>query len=432
MRTPLGAFIFVIIMLLLDTYVFQAIKAVSNSASPKTKTIIYSIYWVISIIAIIGFLVFIFTGPQFLPKKVRTYLFATVIGLFLAKFFAIIFFLVDDVRRLIQWISGKLLFRNTEGAELSDDGISRSLFLSWLGLAAGSTLFGSLVYGFGNKYNYQVRRVKLAFNNLPGGFKGLKIIHFSDVHSGSFTNKQAVTHGVEKILAEKADLVIFSGDLVNDVVTEMHDYIDVFSRIKAPLGVYSTLGNHDYGDYINWPDRTDAHREKERIAGRHLLTPLQLDNLERLQQLQADMGWRILMDEHIELEKGGDKIALVGVQNWSAKVRFPKYGNMAKAYAGAEKYPFKILISHDPSHWDAQVRPQYGDVDLMLSGHTHGMQFGIEIPGFKWSPVQYVYKQWAGLYEEGRQKLYVNPGFGFIGYPGRVGILPEITVIELV
>ncbi len=415
MRTPLGAFIFVVIMLLLDTYVFQAIKAVSLSASPKTRAIIFAIYWIISIVAILGFLIFVFTGPDFLPKKVRTYLFATVIGLFLAKFIAIIFFLVDDVRRLIQWAAGKLLFRNTEGAELSDGGISRSVFLSWLGLGAGSTLFGSLIYGFSNKYNYQVKRLSLKFDNLPPAFKGLKIVHFSDVHSGSFTNKKAVMHGVEKILAENADLIIFSGDLVNDMTTEMQDYMDVFSKIKAPLGVYSTLGNHDYGDYVSWPQKGISKSQ----------------NLKNLEKVHADLGWRLLMNEHVILEKGGEEIALMGIENWSAKARFPKYGDMSKAYAGTEKYPFKILISHDPSHWDAQVRPQYGDVDLMLSGHTHGMQFGIEIPGFKWSPVQYVYKQWAGLYEEGKQKLYVNRGFGFIGYPGRVGILPEITVIEL-
>jgi len=432
MRTPLGAFIFVLIMLLLDTYVFLAIRTVSQSASPKTRTIIFSIYWAISIIAIIGFILFVFTGPDFLPKKVRTYLFATVIGLFLAKFLAVVFFLVDDIRRLIQLVAGKLFFKNTEGEIISEDHISRSLFLSWLGLAAGGTLFGTLVYGFSNKYNYQVKRISLKFDNLPASFRGFKIVHFSDVHSGSFTNKKAVIHGVDKIIAEKADLVIFSGDLVNDLATEMKDYTDVFNKIKAPYGVYSTLGNHDYGDYASWPDRTPAFREKERIAGKHLLTPLQEANLDDLKNIHASMGWNLLNDENRVIEKDGESISIIGVQNWSAKARFPKYGNMAKAYAGSEKYPFKILISHDPSHWDAEVRPKYGDVDLTLSGHTHGMQFGVEIPGFKWSPVQYVYKEWDGLYEEGRQKLYVNPGYGFIGYPGRVGILPEITVIELV
>ena len=416
MRSPTFVIILFAIMILLDTYVFQAIKVVSHSALPKTKTIIYSIYWTISILALICFLIFVLTGPDFLPKKVRTYMFATVVGLFLGKLIAVIFFLVDDIRRLIQWVTGKLFFRNTEGEQITGDGISRSAFLSWLGLAAGGTLFGTLVYGFSNKYNYDVRRVKLAFDNLPAAFKGLKIVHISDIHSGSFTNKAAVTRGVQKILKENADLILFSGDLVNDRATEMEEYMDVFSQIKAPLGVYSTFGNHDYGDYVSWPFNGISKEQ----------------NLINLAKVHAELGWRLLMNEHVVLEKNSEQIALLGIENWSNKARFPKHGRMDLAYPGSEKYPFKILMSHDPSHWEGQVRPHYPDIDLTLSGHTHGMQFGVEIPGFHWSPVQYIYKQWAGLYEEGKQKLYVNRGYGFIGYPGRVGILPEITVIELV
>jgi predicted MPP superfamily phosphohydrolase len=416
MRTPLGTFILVVIMILLDIYVFMAIKSVSHSASSKIRTIIFSIYWLIAIVALVGLLVFIFTGPEFLPKKFRTYLFASILAFVFGQLVSSVFFLIDDVRRLIQWLAGKAFFRNTEVSQMNADGISRSAFLSWLGLAAGTTLFGSLIYGFSNKYNYKVKRVKLSFDNLPPGFKGMKIVHFSDVHSGSFMNKRAVEHGVEKIIAQNADLVIFSGDLVNDRATEMGNYMDVFNKIKAPMGVYSTFGNHDYGDYVKWP-----------YAG---VTKEQ--NLINLAKIHKELGWQLMMDEHVELERNGDKIALIGIQNWSAKAHFPRYGDMKKAYAGTEKYPFKILISHDPSHWDAQVRPEYSDVDLMLSGHTHGMQFGVEIPGFKWSPVQYIYKEWDGLYEEGKQKLYVNPGFGFIGYPGRVGILAEITVLEFV
>lgn len=415
MRTPLGALIIVIIMLLLDIYVFIAIKTVSQSATSRTRAIIFSVYWVISILAVIGFLIFVFTGPEFLSKKIRTYLFATVIGLFLAQFVAIVFFLADDIRRLIQWSAGKLLFSNTEASQMNDEPISRSAFLSWLGIAAGGTLFGTFIYGYGNKYNYQVKRIKLAFDNLPPSFKGLKIVHFSDVHSGSFMNKKAVMRGVEKINAENPDIVIFSGDLVNDRATEMQSYMDVFNKIKAPMGVYSTLGNHDYGDYVSWPYNGVSKAQ----------------NLINLAKVHKDLGWNLLMNEHVVFERNGEQIALIGIENWSNKARFPKHGDMKKAYAGTEKYPFKILISHDPSHWDAQVRPDYGDVDLTLSGHTHGMQFGVSIPGFQWSPVQYMYKEWDGLYEEGKQKLYVNPGFGFIGYPGRVGILPEITVIEL-
>jgi uncharacterized protein len=416
MRTPLGVIIFLGVMLSLDLYFFQAVKNVSQNLSPKTKTIVYGIYWSITILAVVGFLLFVYTEQSYLGRKVRTYLFSIIIGLFLAKMVALVFFLVDDLRRGIQWLAGKLFFNNTDVDSMNtENGISRSVFLSWLGIAAGTTLFGSLLYGFSNQYKYQIKRVKLAFDNLPVSFKGMRIVHISDVHSGSFMDKKAVQHGIDLILKENADLILFTGDLVNDKATEMKDYMDVFNQLKAPMGVFSTLGNHDYGDYVQWPIEGVSKEQ----------------NLINLQKVHADLGWKLLMNEHVAIEKNGEQIALLGIENWGAKARFPKYGKMDLAHAGTEKYPFKILLSHDPSHWDAQVKTTYPDVDLMLSGHTHGMQFGIDIPGFKWSPVQYVYKQWSGLYEDAKQKLYVNRGFGFIGYPGRVGVLPEITVIEL-
>lgn len=416
MRSPLGVLLFLSFMLILDTYFFQAIKTISQEASPKLKILIYSIYWSLTILAVIGFILFVYSEPDFLGKKVRTYLFATIIGLFMAKLLALVFFLADDLRRGIQWLAGKLFSSGTSSSTISEDGISRSAFLSWLGVAAGTTLFGSLLYGFTNKYKYQVKRIQLAYENLPAAFKGMRIVHISDIHSGSFLDKNAVEHGIEQILSEKPDIILFTGDLVNDKASEMKEYMEVFSKLNAPMGVYSTLGNHDYGDYVQWP-----------IDG---ITKEQ--NLENLKKVHADLGWRLLMNEHVALERNGEQIALLGIENWSAKARFPKHGKLNLASAGTEKYPFKILMSHDPSHWHSQVTPDYKDVDLTLSGHTHGMQFGVEIPGFKWSPVQYMYKEWAGLYEDAKQKLYVNRGFGFIGYPGRVGILAEITVIELV
>ncbi len=415
MRSPVGVFIFITAMLLLDFYFFQAVKTVAQNLSPKAKAIVYGLYWGLTLLAIAGFLMFVYTEQHFLGKKVRTYLFAMIIGLFLAKITALIFFLADDLRRGIQWLAGRLFFNNTDVDGMSSDGISRSVFLSWLGIAAGTTLFGSLLYGFTNQYKYQIKRVKLKFDNLPQAFRGMRILQVSDIHSGSFMDKKAVQHGVDMILKEGADLILFTGDLVNDKATEMDNYKDVFNQLKAPMGVYSTLGNHDYGDYVQWPIEGVSKEQ----------------NLENLKKIHAEIGWKLLMNEHVILEKNGAEIALIGIENWSAKARFPKHGRMDIAYAGTEKYPFKILMSHDPSHWQAEVLTKYTDVDLMLAGHTHGMQFGVELPGFKWSPVQYMYPQWAGLYENGKQKLYVNRGFGFIGYPGRVGELPEITVFEL-
>lgn len=407
--------IFAGLMFLLDLYVFQIVKVVSQSAGPKTKSIIYLSYWTISVLALVILFLLPYLNLSFYSKSVRSTVFAVIIGLFLAKLIASILFLVDDLRRGVQWLVGKVLFKNTEGEQIQgDDKIARSVFLSWAGIALGGGLFSSLIYGFSNKYNYHIKKVALKYPNLPSSFKGLKILQLSDIHSGSFTNKEAVEKGVKKALALQPDLILFTGDLVNNEASEMTDYMDVFNQLKAPMGVFSTLGNHDYGDYVQWPS-AEAKRQ----------------NLERLKQIHGEMGWRLLMNENVLFERNGEQIALIGIENWSAKARFPKYGNLKKAYSGTENIPFKILMSHDPSHWDAEVRPKYGDIDLTLAGHTHGMQFGVELPWFKWSPVQYVYRQWAGLYQEGAQKLYVNRGYGFIGYPGRVGILPEITLIEL-
>lgn len=403
-------------MILLDIYVFQGVKFLVQNSSSKTRWIVYSIFWFLSVLVIV--LVGLLPYIQFYhwPKNLKNYLFVLVVGFLFAKLLAVIFFLIDDVRRGTMWLIGKIA--PSIGPRFVEDSvtlISRSTFLSWLGIGLGGGLFSSLLFGFTNKYNYQIKRYKLSFINLPSALKGFKMVHISDIHSGSFNDIKAVGKGVQKVLKENADIIFFTGDLVNDRATEMNDYKELFSTIKAPYGVYSTLGNHDYGDYVQW-DSAEAKKK----------------NLEDLKQVHAEMNWRLLMNEHEIIEKDGQSIAIIGIENWSAKGGFPKYGKMKEAYEGTEQIPFKILLSHDPSHWEAEVILKYPDVDLMLSGHTHGMQFGIENPYFKFSPVQWVYKQWAGLYEIGNQKINVNRGFGFIGYPGRVGILPEITVIELV
>ena len=415
MRNASTWWIIAAIMLLLDFYVFQALKTVTQNSNEKARVAIHITYWVVSAVTLSALLSFPYIQALQTSKLFRNYVFAILVGLFFAKLVGSVLFLTDDLRRGSLFLLSKIL--PDTGARFMGEGnsIPRSTFLSWLGLGLGGGLLGTLLYGFSNKYNYQVKKVKLAFSNLPQSFKGLKIVHISDIHSGSFQNKEAVNHGVDMILQQKPDLILFTGDLVNDRADEMAEYMDVFNRLSAPLGVFSSLGNHDYGDYVSWPS-----------------PQAKTENLERLKQVHAHLGWRLLMNEHVLLAKNGEQIALLGIENWGAKGRFPKYGKMNEAYPGTEKVPFKILLSHDPSHWDAEVKLKYSDIDLMLAGHTHGMQFGLENPYFKWSPVQWMYKQWAGLYEDGNQKLYVNRGYGFIGYPGRVGILPEITVIELV
>ena len=417
MRNLRGSIILLLVMFLLDLYIFQAIKLVTNQSGTRIKWLVYGGYWLVCGLSLAFVALLPVVQLHTLPAWARQYGLALLMGFFLAQVITLPFLITDDLRRLVQWVIATFITKNTEVSSTGAEELrfGRSAFLSWLGLGVGTTLFGTLLYGFRNKYRYQVRRHQLAFANVPQGLKGLRIVQISDIHSGSFTNPEAVRRGVELINDQHPDVILFTGDLVNDRAVEMEPYIGIFSQLKAPMGVFSTFGNHDYGDYAPFP------------------TPeAKAANLKRLAEIHAQMGWRLLMDEHVRLERNGDAIALLGVQNISGKGRFHTYGNLQKAYDGAASLPFKILMSHDPSHWDAEVRTRYPDIDLTLSGHTHGMQFGVELPGFKWSPVKWMYRQWADLYEAGTQKLYVNRGFGFIGYPGRVGILPEITVIELV
>ena len=410
MRKPLFLVVLITVLILIDFYIYHVLRILMQGASAGTRTTVGLIYWALCIMSVGSFLLFpYFTNPYF-----KQYIFSIGIGWVLTQIFMVLFFLMDDLRRGAFWTMGQAAsiagakFMNTE------KGIPRSTFLSWLGVGLSSTLFFSLLYGFGNKYNYKLVKKKISLKGLPLAFKGFKIIHISDIHSGSLKDKAAVLKGIELIEKQNADIVLFTGDLVNDRASEMQDWMDVFGKIKAPNGVFSTLGNHDYGDYVKW----DTVEEKKQ-------------NLEALKQVHHDLGWRLLMNENISIEKNGEKIKIVGIENWGAKARFPKYGKMDLAMQGVNKEEVAILLSHDPSHWEAEVIPKYSNVQLTLSGHTHGMQFGLENPYFKWSPVQWVYKQWAGIYYNKDQQLYVNRGFGFLGYPGRVGILPEITLIEL-
>jgi len=410
MRNPLFLIVLVTVLILIDFYIYHVLKTLLQGASNGTKSSVGIVYWALCIMSLGSFLLFPYiSNPYF-----KQYIFSIGIGWVLTQIFMVLFFLVDDLRRGAFWTMGQAAsiagakFMNTE------KGIPRSTFLSWLGVGLSSTLFFSLLYGFGNKYNYKVIKKKIALKGLPLTFKGFKIIHISDIHSGSLKDKEAVLKGINLIEKQNADLVLFTGDLVNDRASEMEDWMDVFGKIKAPHGVFSTLGNHDYGDYVKW----DTVEEKKQ-------------NLEALKQVHHNLGWRLLMNENISIEKNEEKIKIVGIENWGAKARFPKYGKMDLAMQGVSKEDIVILMSHDPSHWEAEVIPKYSSVQLTLSGHTHGMQFGLENPYFKWSPVQWVYKQWAGIYDNKDQQLYVNRGFGFLGYPGRVGILPEITLIEL-
>ena len=291
----------------------------------------------------------------------------------------------------------------------------RRKFVSQIAIALGAIPFSSLLYGmYKGRYNYRVLNYTLEYENLPDGFDGFQITQISDLHCGSFDNTKKVAYGLDLIDKQKSDLVLFTGDMVNNKANEARPWVEFIAKIKAPYGKFSVLGNHDYGDYSDWEN--EAHKKQ---------------NMEEMYQIHQDMGFDLLLNESRYIEKNGDRIALVGVENWGAG-RFKKAGDLEKSIAQIQSEDFKILLSHDPSHWEAEVLPHPHPFHLTLSGHTHGFQFGIEIPGWiKWSPIQWQYKQWAGIYEEKEQKLNVNRGFGYLAYPGRVGIWPEITVITL-
>lgn len=421
----LGITLFV---LLIDLYVWQAVKVIFQKRSERFRKWIFWTYWAVPVALLL--FTMLSSGVQISPalKSFRTYVSAAFFILYASKLVVFLFLLLDDFKRFVVW-TWRLIERNflhqeaqadeeeiEEAIEPEDNRINRSEFLARAGVLASSVPFVILSRGlFSGAYNYQVRRVNLVLPNLPEAFDGVKLLQISDVHCGSFFDKDAVYRGIQLIKEQKAHVAVFSGDFVNNKTDEAYEYADMFREVQAPMGVYSTLGNHDYGDYV-----TDWKSPEEKAA-----------NLQALVDLHKDMGWNLLRNDHVVLDRMGKKVAMLGVENWGDRGRFQKFGDIDKAKAGMPEVPVKILISHDPSHFDSIVSKQHKDIDLTLSGHTHGFQFGVEFGSFRWSPSQYIYPHWADLYLLNKQALYVNRGYGFLGYPGRVGILPEITVFTL-
>jgi hypothetical protein len=403
---------FVVFFLLVDLYLFQAILAVSQDWSPLWKKIARFGFWVPTILCLGALSWWMFSDPYRLTSGMKNWILTVLFATYFSKVFGVLFVFTDDLQRGVRWVAN--LFSSGAEESLPGKAIPRSEFLAKAALVATAIPFGTMAYGIiSGAHDYRVRRLKVNLPNLPKSFDGIRIGHISDIHSGSFYNKTAVKGGVEMLMKEKPDLIFFTGDLVNNQASEVRDYIDVFDKVKAPLGVYSVTGNHDYGDYHNWKSQSEKSKNFRDLVSAHQL-----------------LGYRLLMNEHHIIREGADSIAILGNENWGER-GFAKYGKLAVAHQGTDEAQVKLLLSHDPSHWDGQVRREYPDIDLMFSGHTHGFQFGVEIGNFKWSPSQYAYKQWSGLYQERNQFLYVNRGFGYLGYPGRIGMPPELTIIEL-
>jgi predicted MPP superfamily phosphohydrolase len=405
--------LFFILIVGIEFYFLQAVKTFVQDFSQTSKQVVlYTAYFFMALSLAVGLVSLFYPPPQW--NVFFRFFSGAMLVIVLCKLVGSSFLMVDDLIRFFRWLFS--LFRGSAPQVVEGQaGISRLKFFSQLAVTFTVIPAVGLIYGIvRGAYKYRVHQVKVPSPKIPAGFDGFKIVQLSDIHTGSFSDTKALNRAFDLVMAEKPDLILFTGDLVNNHSDETNGFVETFQRLKAPFGVYSVLGNHDYGDYVEW-----ENAEQKRA------------NLERLKRIQAECGWRILMNEHVALEKNGDTIALLGIENWGGNMRFPKYGKMSEAHKDTATFPFRILMSHDPSHWEQEVQPNYPDVDLTLSGHTHGMQMGIEIPGFKWSPSQYFYKQWAGLYKSGEQFLYVNRGLGFLGYPGRLGIWPEITVMEL-
>lgn len=400
----IGRILFFAILIAFDLYAYQAFRFLVKG---RLGTIVY---FTITALVIGGLFWQVSTGDRRQWSAMTQFFIVAFVIMLVSKLILVAVMFGEDIFRALEGLYYKL-----SGKTTSYTLPSRRKFISQVALGLAAIPFASILYGVvKGRYNFKVLKYTLYFEDLPEAFDGYRITQISDVHSGSFDNKEKVEYAIDLINEQASDAILFTGDMVNNEAKEMEPYMDIFSKLKAKDGKFSVLGNHDYGDYVSW--ESDAHKEA---------------NLDRLKEIQKEIGFDLILNDSRFLEKDGERIALVGVENWGAG-GFKKAGDLNKAVTNIASDDFKILLSHDPSHWEQEVISHKDHFHLTLSGHTHGMQFGIEIPGWiKWSPVKWRYKHWAGIYKEEGQYINVNRGFGYLAFPGRVGIWPEITVIEL-
>ncbi|MEX2235327.1 MAG: metallophosphoesterase [Cyclobacteriaceae bacterium] len=405
----------IVLLILIDIYIYTSVYRTTRSFNKFFRNAVRIGIWALTAFALSAVIWYNVTDPYYKAMSIRQWVITIVVIVYSSKLLTILIIFIDDIqinaRRFIRFL------KRRSREKIPGKPITRSEFFDKAAIAAGLVPFASMVTGIlSGAHDYRVFKKTIYLPNLPQSFDGILIGQISDIHAGTFFNKTAVKGGVEMLMKEKPDVIFFTGDLVNYQTDEVEDYISIFDKVRAPLGVFSSTGNHDYGNYRKWADAETKNKNFQDLLTAHRL-----------------LGYDLLMNEHRFLESNGDKIAIIGVENWGAgpSHRFPKYGKLAEAHKGTEDAPVKILLSHDPSHWDGEIRLEFPDIDLTLAGHTHGFQMGIKIGDFKWSPSQYAYKQWAGLYQESKQYLYVNRGYGCIGYPGRIGMPPELTIIEL-
>lgn len=409
-------YLFIVILLFVDLYMWSALRKTIFSYTLWLKNTVAILFW----LPLMGVIIMI-VGAAIVPLYnwndiLRTYLVGFIVVFYAAKLFPMFFLLIADMVRLAQKLPTFFKKEERRGLVKTENGITRNKFLQYMGYLMGGLVMGSMLTGmFKWVYDFKIVKKQIHFDRLPKAFDGFRVVQISDLHLGTWTSARPLEEAIKMINSLKGDIVIFSGDLVNFATKEAFKFEEVLKKVSAPMGVYCTLGNHDYGDYVSWP--TAAAKKQ---------------NLNQLFALYKRIGWKLMNNRHVKLERDGSEIALIGVENWGSHARFPKRGDIKKATNGLDDNIFKLLVSHDPTHWDYVIIPGNYDIDLTLAGHTHGFQFGIEMKGIKWSPAQYLYREWAGLYKDQKsgRRIYVNRGLGSIGYPGRIGILPEITMFE--
>lgn len=402
MKRFIAPILLLVFILFSEIVSFKAFQRLTQKSKKATW-----ILWSITMLLYLGF----FLTRAFASNYFRNWYVNFFAIILILKFSFSLFFVLSECIRII-----RLKTRRKSVPEEKKVDLSRRKFSAQVALGLTTIPFFEIHWGlFRTAYNFKLHEKEIIIPNLPKSFKGFKIVQISDIHTGSLQNRRQLQKALQLVMEQNPDIICFTGDLVNNRTDEVYPYLEDLKQIHAPYGVLSILGNHDYGDYETW----SSNEEKQK-------------NLLEMHDVHKKLGWNLLLNKHVELEKENEKIYFLGVENWGANLHFPKYGKLQEAYDGLKKEDIKILLSHDPSHFDTEVTDKYKDIHLTLSGHTHGFQFGIEIPGYvKWSPSQYIYKQWAGLYRKGQQQIYVNRGLGCLGYMGRIGIKPEVTVITL-
>jgi predicted MPP superfamily phosphohydrolase len=409
-----------LVLVVFDLYLWNSLKNKIFRFNKAWKYVLSILYWLPFALLFAYSILSAFVSPLILFSGFSIYVIGLVFTAFVSKLVPVLFLIIADISRLARCAVTRFTARASQNKNPGGKKISRSRFLQNLGLITGGIVMSGFIAGMAKwATDFKIWNISIRLKRLPDSLRGLRIVQISDLHLGSWPSKDILQEAVDSINSLDPDLVFFTGDIVNYVTEEAYPFENILKQVKATYAVYTVLGNHDYGDYTGWESREAKNQ-----------------NMADLYDFYNRIGWKLLRNENEIIDIDGYRVAVIGVENWSSYDRFPSLGDLSKAADGTGDADIRLLLSHDPTHWEHVVSKEYQDIEITFSGHTHGFQFGIDNNRMKWSPAQYLYKYWSGLYSapdpgKKQQYLYVNRGIGNIGYPGRIGILPEITFLEL-